>query len=224
METQTFLKATLAMTLSASLAAPGYVSASPIAVPPASRAEARQLVLNRATYETDTSIEVERLVLESGGVLRVSNGARWHAKTVVLEIRGAFQVDGRGTPGAAGSSAGEWKSSGPCQIAFGFGPGEVAHRDWQAAGGHPNDRGTNGSAGGNGAIVTIEYELVVFSGTSGQPGVFPAFLTTGGSGGSGGRGRKLICGCHPNDEKFGPDGAPGTRGQDGAFILRQVGR
>lgn len=204
----------------------------PIAVPKQAAAEAAStsiiatrptgtLALARASYDSDTEIVVDRLILESGGVLRVENGAAWHARATVIEIRGHFLIDGRGTAGAAGSTPEPWTSSGPCTNFGPFGAGDVAHDDWNAAGGHPNDRGTNGGAGRNGANIVIEYERLVFTGVSGHVADLVSFQTTGGAGGEGGRGRTLVCGCH-HEEKHGPDGTPGAPGLPGSFALRQI--
>jgi hypothetical protein len=175
--------------------------------------------LDNVTLTQDTRVEEHHVILKSGGRARVANGAHLVISTEILEVQGPFVFDGRGSAGGTGHTPGEWKSSGPCSIGI-FGPGEVAHRDWEASGGHPNDRGGDGGRGGNGATIIIEYGSLRFTGLSGRPGDHLTFLTTGGAGGAAGGGRRLVCGCHPQDVKYGPAGTPGPAGADGRYELR----
>lgn len=176
-------------------------------------------VINKESFTQDTRIEAHHVVLAAGGRLSVDTGAAVTMSVDILEIRGPFVFDGRGRAGSAGHTNSEWKSSGPCSIGI-IGPGEVAHRDWEAAGGHENDRGGNGGNAYNGATFIIHYREIRFSGVSGKPGDFLTFLTDPGAPGAPGAGRRLVCGCHPNHVKHGPAGNPGSPGQPGRFELR----
>jgi hypothetical protein len=180
---------------------------------------ARIRVLTNETFDGSTSIEAAKVVLSSGGRVRVRKGTTLTIQTAELEIQGAFVFDGRGDPGTAGTTPTDFTTSGPCSTGI-VGPGAVAHRDWENAGGHPNDRGGDGGPGDNGGVILVHYKIIRYVGTNARPGP-PEFLTKGGGGGAAGRGRKLICGCHPEHVKFGPNGTPGADGADGRFVLQQ---
>lgn len=172
--------------------------------------------LTRQTFDRDTTIVADELRLQDGGRVTVKNGAILNLKTRLLLVLGNFVFDGRGNPGSNGGSPSEWRSSGPCTIGV-VGPGEVAHNDWEAAGGHPNDRGSDGGNGGNGASIFLKYKTL--AGVN-SPVEHLQFLTSGGAAGVGGSGRRLVCGCHPSEHvKYGPKGNDGTKGTDGQYRL-----
>jgi len=179
----------------------------------------KALVLS-GVFESDTTLRQDRVVLPSNGTLRILNGAHLVIETDVLEVGGPFLFDGRGNQGAPGVSPADWTSSGSCFSLGPFGPGEVAHSDWEKAGGHPDDRGGNGQPGGPGATVEIYYKrLIVPNGGSWQD--YISTRLEGGDGGPGAQGRRLICGCHPEHTKYGPRGTQGGSGSRGQFLLQR---
>jgi hypothetical protein len=199
----------------------GGVSAAQVPPAPSTATEVVLGVGSYADVTSDTVVQAERVVLPSGGRVRVRNGAHLTVVARTVVIQGPFTFDGRGDPGSPGGGAGEWTSSGACSIGL-FGPGEVAHNDWEASGGHSNDRGGNGQPGGNGAVIDVRYVSTVQTGVVGDWRSQVTFLTGGGAGGPEGQGRRLICGCHSSHVKHGPSGSPGAPGTDGRYTLQQV--
>jgi hypothetical protein len=180
-------------------------------------AESR-VVLDRQTFERDTTIRAEHVVFAADARIEVKNGARLDIKTKVLEFHGPAFVDGRGaagSAGAAGATPSPWTSCSRCAAP----PADACHKEWERSGKAPGDVGGKGGPGGDGgpgALVEIDFESV-----RGAPYGVRRALTydvAGGAAGAGGipgRGRELRCGCHPSEVKRGPAGVKGPDGKPG---------
>lgn len=176
--------------------------------------QAQTVTLSNESFDKDTVISADKVILKKNSKVKILNGKSFTIKTKELYVEGTFIFDGKGNPGANGGSPPPWTSSGPCSYAGPFGSGEVAHNDWENAGGHSNDRGGDGGPGGPGGIIIIELKTI--SGiTGGIDNV--KFITSGGDPGYGAEGRLLICGCHSEHQKRGQHGGNGYKGADGKY-------
>lgn len=174
-------------------------------------------------------MKAERVEIDADTEIRVLNGAHLTIEAGTLVLRGAVTIDGHGASGSDGRD-GQGRGS----LVIGGGDSKRlgqrcrnAHRDWENAGSHPDDRGgdgTTGGDGGDGASITIRYRSA-----EGSLDEIRTKLEGGaaGKGGRAGAGRVLICGCpvHKHPNKSGPSGSPGADGkggQDGSFRVERV--
>ncbi|NUO47646.1 MAG: hypothetical protein HOV80_02190 [Polyangiaceae bacterium] len=176
------------------------------------------LGIGNRTIVEDTVLEADTIIFDADARLRVKNGAHVTIRARLLELRGTVFIDGVGAVGKLGGDGRTprpWKSCETCTST------EAArcHERWKLAGNLSSDRGGNGSdggAGGDGAIVEIEFESL-----RGAPNGVSDTLRydvrggAGGAGGAAGKGRELTCGCHPSEKKRAPDGAKGKPGKPG---------
>lgn len=172
--------------------------------------------LSNQTFTHDTIIDVEKIICRTGGKIRILNGANVTLIAQVLQVDFPnYVIDGRGNAGVNGADViNDWTST-PGFPGFNSHDG---HAQWLSAGGAV-DVGGAGKNGGNGATVLIRYRI--FQCVNGNQSNINC-LTAGGKGGAGGRGRKLICGNHPTEIKYGNSGAYGIDGINGNFNIIQV--
>lgn len=179
-----------------------------------SQAKFQLVSMTSNILEKDTDVQSSTIDFPTFAQIRIPNGATLFLFAVDIIINPHVFIDGRGNdgnPGQPGKDAiGEWKSKGDdspdsCKI---------AHERWEMSGFSQADRGENGrngEDGGRGATIVIRGMNIV--------GINNLSISViggkGGPGGSGGRGRKLVCGCHNDEVKYGLQGIPGQPGNNG---------
>jgi hypothetical protein len=136
------------------------------------------------------------------------------AKRLVVE--GPFSINGKGAKGKDGPPQTACAVGG-CQWTSGpDNDHSRCHDAWIKAGGHPDDKGQRGHAGGvggKGALVVFRYETIEGNTGDGQCNVAGG---DGGPGGTGGAGRTLVnCSNPGNLRKSGPAGDRGPDGPQG---------
>jgi len=175
------------------------------------------VVLRHQTYTNDTIISAQRVICKANGKVRVRFGKTLTINADLIEVQPGFRIDGRGEPGVNGAPIPDWYSSptignGPfgflvhdAQIEY-----QTAIRDVRTGGAHGND----GSDGGNGASVYINYN--VYQSQSGGPENLIC-ITDGAKGGKGGKGVTLHCTDNIFETYTKPFGSNGINGLPGKY-------
>ncbi len=155
----------------------------------------RELIWTNQRYGGDTILDVDRLVVRAGAMVRVIGYLRLRADELVIE--GPAVVDGRGERGVDPLSPVWTSSGGGANLCL------IAHRDWSLA--CEGARDQPGTVGGPGSIVVLRARRV--NGDLRD-------LTVDVSGGLGGPAIELRCGCvnHATERCSGPDGPAGPDG------------
>lgn len=178
------------------------------------------IVISREDISGDKLFQADKIILKSGGSIRVRNGSTLTLLALEeLVIEGTFTIDGRGVQGANGGGGGAEWNSGCVGGMAGFSSEESnpRHKDWSNAGSSA-DKGGDGGQGGNGATVKILYGAI--SGVYGGKNNLNIYVD-GGKGGSGGTGRRLVCGCC-GKSKYGPSGSNGSDGYPGRYTFKEL--